>query len=70
MSYVLYTEVFSPNSKTHYFNKAVDQVRRDPRCTALLGEGKKIAAYGEPTWNKWARARPLAYVLLGKIQEA
>jgi len=25
-----------------------------------LGSGKKISAYGEPTFNKWARARPIA----------
>lgn len=60
VAYVMYTEVFSLDSKTAHFNRAVDQVRNDPRCTELLGEGKKIAAYGEPTWNKWARARPIA----------
>ncbi|KAH8659268.1 TIM21-domain-containing protein [Tricladium varicosporioides] len=58
--YVMYTEVFSPESKTHHFNLAVDQVKRDSRCTELLGNSKKIIAYGEPTWNKWARARPIA----------
>ncbi|KAF4629319.1 hypothetical protein G7Y89_g8828 [Cudoniella acicularis] len=58
--YVMYTEVFSPESKTRHFNLAVDQVKKDPRCTDLLGNSKKITAYGEPTWNKWARARPIA----------
>jgi hypothetical protein len=69
----LYTEVFSLDSKTHHFNKAVDQVKKDPRCTELLGDSKKITAYGEPTWNKWARARPIAYVFsvtgLGREQK-
>lgn len=60
---MLYTEVFSPDSKTAHFNRAVDQVRKDQRCTDLLGDGHKIKAYGEPTWNKWARARPIAYVM-------
>ncbi|KUJ10388.1 TIM21-domain-containing protein [Mollisia scopiformis] len=60
VAFVLYTEVFSADSKTRVFNRAVDEVKKDSRCTALLGDGKKIIAYGEPTWNKWARARPLA----------
>jgi import inner membrane translocase subunit TIM21 len=58
---VLYTEVFSTDSKTRVFNRAVDQVKKDAKCIELLGNAKKITAYGEPTWNKWARARPLAY---------
>ena len=29
----------------------------------LLGGGT-IKAYGEPTWNRWARNRPIAYVSL------
>jgi mitochondrial import inner membrane translocase subunit TIM21 len=58
----MYTEVFSPDSKVNHFSRAVKQVKEDPRCTALLGNSKKITAYGEPTWNKWARARPIAYV--------
>ncbi|KAF8848366.1 import inner membrane translocase subunit tim-21, mitochondrial [Acephala macrosclerotiorum] len=60
VAYVLYAEVFSVDSKTRVFNRAVDEVKKDSRCNDLLGEGKKITAYGEPTWNKWARARPLA----------
>lgn len=60
VAYVMYTEVFSPESKTAWFNRAFDQVRGDKRCTALLGESKKITAYGEASWNKWRRARPIA----------
>lgn len=56
----LYSEVFSSDSKTSHFNRAVNQVKKDPRCTELLGSSSKIKAYGEPTWNKWARARPIA----------
>lgn len=62
VGYVLYSEVFSPDSKTTHFNRAVDRIRADPRCVELLGEGKKITAFGEETQNKWRRARPIAYV--------
>jgi import inner membrane translocase subunit TIM21 len=62
VGYVLYSEVFSPDSKTTYFNRAVDRIRADRRCLELLGDGKKITAFGEETHNKWRRARPLAYV--------
>ncbi|KAL2024523.1 hypothetical protein VTK56DRAFT_7566 [Thermocarpiscus australiensis] len=60
IGYVLYSEVFSPDSKTTYFNRAVDRIRKDPRCVELLGDGKKIMAFGEETYNKWRRARPIA----------
>ncbi|KAL2176825.1 TIM21-domain-containing protein [Thermothelomyces heterothallicus CBS 202.75] len=60
VGYVLYSEVFSPDSKTAYFNRAVDRIRTDPRCLELLGDGKKIMAFGEETYNKWRRARPIA----------
>ncbi|KAK4109583.1 TIM21-domain-containing protein [Canariomyces notabilis] len=60
VGYVLYSEVFSPDSKTTYFNRAVDRIRKDPRCVELLGDGKKITAFGEETYNKWRRARPIA----------
>ncbi|KAI9865140.1 MAG: mitochondrial import inner membrane translocase subunit tim21 [Trichoglossum hirsutum] len=56
----LYLEVFSPEGKTNQFNRAVDRIKKDHRCTELLGDSKKIIAYGEPTRNKWARSRPIA----------
>jgi hypothetical protein len=59
---LLYTDVFSPNSKTWQFEKAVSRIKEDPRCTALLGDSKSLKAYGEATWNRWARNRPIAYV--------
>ena len=65
----MYTEVFSPDSKVNHFNRAVKQVKEDSRCTALLGNSKKITAYGEPTWNKWARARPIAYVTMSSASK-
>jgi mitochondrial import inner membrane translocase subunit TIM21 len=41
----------------------VDRVKADSRCTELLGPPREIKAYGEPTSNKWARARPLAHLV-------
>lgn len=32
-------------------------IRQDPRCQKLLGEGSKIAAFGEASWSRWARNR-------------
>lgn len=60
VGYFLYQEVFSPDSKVAYFNRAVDRIRKDPRCVELLGDGKKITAFGEETGNKWRRARPIS----------
>ncbi|PYH94606.1 TIM21-domain-containing protein [Aspergillus ellipticus CBS 707.79] len=58
--YLLYTEVFSPNSKTWQFEKAVERILDDSRCTALLGDRREITAYGDNTWSRWARNRPIA----------
>lgn len=66
----MYTEVLSPDSRTAHFGRAVDQVKNDPRCAELLGESKKITAYGEPSWNKWRRARPIACVHQTDISES
>ncbi|KAF2801365.1 TIM21-domain-containing protein [Mytilinidion resinicola] len=57
---LLYTEVFSLDSKTAHFNRATDQIRRDKRCVELLGDSKHIKAYGEPSWSRWARNRIIA----------
>ncbi|RAH67515.1 protein tim21 [Aspergillus aculeatinus CBS 121060] len=58
--YLLYTEVFSPNSKTWQFEKAVERIKDNPRCTDLLGDRREIKAYGDSTWSRWARNRPIA----------
>ncbi|XXG94253.1 mitochondrial import inner membrane translocase subunit tim21 [Hypoxylon texense] len=63
VSYFLYQDVFSPDSKTAYFNRAVDRIKKHPECLALLGDSKKIAAHGDETMNKWRRARPIASTL-------
>ncbi|KAH1498542.1 mitochondrial import inner membrane translocase subunit tim21 [Aspergillus fumigatus] len=58
--YLLYTEVFSPNSRTWQFEKAVQRIKDDPRCTDLLGDRREIKAYGESTGSRWERNRPIA----------
>ncbi|KAF8248354.1 mitochondrial import inner membrane translocase, subunit Tim21, partial [Wilcoxina mikolae CBS 423.85] len=55
----VYLEVVAPDSVTNWFNRAHDRVKKDPRCVQLLGGGT-IKAYGEATWNRWARNRPIA----------
>ncbi|KAB5571908.1 import inner membrane translocase subunit tim-21 [Coniochaeta sp. 2T2.1] len=60
VGYFLYHEVFSTDSKVAYFNRAVNRIKEDPRCLEMLGDGKKITAFGEETTNKWRRARPIA----------
>lgn len=66
VSYVLYTEVFSTESKTAVFNRCADRVRQDKRCVEILaGKAKagEIEAYGEPSWSRWARNRTIACVV-------
>ncbi|KAK3626308.1 mitochondrial import inner membrane translocase subunit tim21 [Elasticomyces elasticus] len=67
VAYVLYLEVFSTNSKVAVFNRAADQVRKDPKCIELLAGSdgmrhtkREISAYGEPSWSKWARNRTVS----------
>ncbi|KAK2040348.1 TIM21-domain-containing protein [Colletotrichum somersetense] len=58
--YVLWSDVFSPDSKVAHFNRVVDRIKSDPKCIEMLGDPKKISAHGEETNNKWRRARPIA----------
>ena len=58
--YLLYVEVFSPNSKVTQFERAFDRIKDDPRCTDLLGNASEISAFGESTWSRWARNRPIS----------
>lgn len=56
--YILYTEVFSPNSQLNSFNTAIDRIKKDPRCIAALGAPIEITAYGESmTSSRW-KSRP------------
>ncbi|KAF9886684.1 hypothetical protein FE257_011198 [Aspergillus nanangensis] len=58
--YLLYTEIFSPNSRTWQYEKAVERILDDTRCTDILGDRREIKAYGEATTSRWARNRPIA----------
>lgn len=60
VTYLMWTEVFSPDSKITHFNRAVTQIKEDPQCIQLLGDSRQISAYGERSWNKWTRNRPIA----------
>jgi import inner membrane translocase subunit TIM21 len=57
VGYFLFSDVFSPDSKTAHFNRAVTLIRSDSRCEALLGPSSQIAAYGEASWSRLARNR-------------
>jgi mitochondrial import inner membrane translocase subunit TIM21 len=57
---VLYSEVFAGDSATRQFNLVTDRIRKDARCTEVLGEGKDIKAYGEASWSRWQRNRRIA----------
>lgn len=60
VAYFMYAEVFSTDSKTAHFNEAHARIRADPRCVEVLGDPKKIRAFGEATWNRWTRNRRIA----------
>ncbi|KAH7070981.1 TIM21-domain-containing protein [Paraphoma chrysanthemicola] len=57
VGYFLFSDVFSPSSKTAQFNRAVTLIRADSRCQALLGPSSEIAAFGEASWSRLARNR-------------
>lgn len=65
VSYIMYIEVFSLDSKTSQFNYAVAKIKDSRECVALLcgpgGRANDIKAYGEGSnWNKWDRNRTIA----------
>ncbi|KAK3082295.1 hypothetical protein LTS18_007851 [Coniosporium uncinatum] len=60
VAYFLFTDVFSLDSKTSHFNRAVKRIREDPRCLEILGDSKTIRAFGEASWNRWTRNRHIA----------
>lgn len=61
VGYVLFSDVFSPSSKTAFFNRAVTMVRSSPQCQSLLGPSDQIAAHGEASWSRHARNRFLQH---------
>ena len=52
--------MLSPESKTSHFNRAFEDIKASPEARELLGPAKQLRAYGEPSWNKWTRNRPIA----------
>lgn len=58
VAYLLYSEVFSSDSKTSHFNRSFDLIKKYPRCIAVLGDSKTITAYGEGMGGSWRKARP------------
>ncbi|KAF2748743.1 mitochondrial import inner membrane translocase subunit Tim21 [Sporormia fimetaria CBS 119925] len=60
IGYLLFSDIFSPNSKTSHFNRAVTKIRASRECQALLGPGSQIEAHGEPSFSRWARNRFIA----------
>jgi import inner membrane translocase subunit TIM21 len=53
----MFSDVFSPSSRTAHFNRAVTMIRADPRCQALLGPSNEITAHGEASWARYAKNR-------------
>jgi mitochondrial import inner membrane translocase subunit TIM21 len=53
----MFQDVFSPNSKTSYFNRAVSKVKNSDACVAALGPANKMTFYGESVRSSFRRAR-------------
>jgi hypothetical protein len=62
----MWTDVFSPESRTNQFNRAVRRIKRDSKCIELLGDARKMKAHGDTAWStlRRPRERPAAYVVL------
>ncbi|KAF2835259.1 TIM21-domain-containing protein [Patellaria atrata CBS 101060] len=60
VGYVLYREVFAPESVTNHFSRAITRIKSSPACTSLLGPSNQLEFHGEPSWSRWARNRTIA----------
>ncbi|EKG17397.1 Mitochondrial inner membrane translocase complex subunit Tim21 [Macrophomina phaseolina MS6] len=56
VSYVIYSEVLSPEGTTNQYHRALRKIKEDPKCVELLGDPKKIVARGEQFHSRMARA--------------
>jgi import inner membrane translocase subunit TIM21 len=65
----LFTDVFSPNSKTAYFNSTVAIIKAHQGCVELLGEPKNMFAYGESPWSSFRRARVDGPTAMTKVEK-
>lgn len=59
---MMYTEVFALDSSTNQFNYAVNKIKKDPKCLEVLGDSKKIKAFGDGRGDRgnWRVAAPIA----------
>jgi len=55
--FLLYHEVFSTDSRTRHFNRAVTRIKSSPACIELLGKPESMFAFGDSPWSSFARAR-------------
>ncbi|KAJ9669683.1 mitochondrial import inner membrane translocase subunit tim21 [Coniosporium apollinis] len=56
---VLWGDVFSSSSKVSHFNRVVERIKSDARCVDVLGNPRKIRAFGDGSWNRWTRNRAI-----------
>jgi import inner membrane translocase subunit TIM21 len=64
----LYTDVFSPNSKTAYFNSTVAIIKDHEGAIDLLGDPRKMFIYGESPWSSFRRARVDGPTAMTKVE--
>jgi import inner membrane translocase subunit TIM21 len=66
ISYIMWTEVFAPESRTNQFSRAVRRIKQDQRCIDALGPARKLSAHGDSSWSslRRPRERPVACVLV------
>ncbi|KAI9760101.1 MAG: hypothetical protein M1835_000247 [Candelina submexicana] len=53
--YLFYSDVLSTDSKTSHYGRALEQIKKDPRCVEMLGDSKKLKAHGGATSSRWSR---------------
>ncbi|GME59070.1 Mitochondrial inner membrane translocase complex subunit Tim21 [Neofusicoccum parvum] len=55
VTYVIYTEVLSPEGATNQYHRSLRKIKEDPKCVELLGNPKKWVARGEHAHSRMAR---------------
>ncbi|KAK8207475.1 mitochondrial import inner membrane translocase subunit TIM21 [Phyllosticta capitalensis] len=43
--YVMFTEIISPEGTTNQLHRALDKIKKDPRCVEVLGDPKQIVEF-------------------------
>lgn len=62
VTYVIYTEVLSPEGATNQYHRSLRKIKEDPKCVELLGNPKKWVARGEHAHSRMARNWTISYV--------